>query len=186
MTKERTYRCPVCGQVAIRQETDFEANILTKRTLPAFLICGKCYSAHPDKPAPKMWGDDVTDRDPDHYTPFGAPWERRGPVFKDVEDISFSGRKYGKCVRFLVHRVFHGKASDDDLIRMAEMKVKALTRKQKVNAIAVRFHRSQSAAVKGISVAEVEWAPGGVWGDADTVRAGDYSRHKYVVTFNDT
>jgi len=114
------------------------------------------------------------------------PSETTEPGFKRVREISFSHGRCGRCVRFLVLMIIRGEVSDSDLIKMAEMEVKALTKKQKINAIAICFARSWKEAARGISVAEIEWAPGGVWWDADTVRAGDYSRHQYVVTFNDT
>jgi len=121
-----------------------------------------------------------------HEDSSGIPSEITEPGLKRVREMSFSRGRCGRCVRFLVLVIIHGEVSDSDLIRMAEMEVKALTRKRKVNAIAICFVRSWEEAARGISVAEVEWAPGGVWWDADTVRAGDYSRHQYVVTFNDT
>jgi len=76
----RTYRCPKCGFEHTITKAEIVDNSTARRMwneemtpwyegrFPPFLMCGKCFSAHPKRPAPQMWpvpdsseqgGDDV-------------------------------------------------------------------------------------------------------------------------------
>ena len=182
---QRTYHCPKCGQVVTKTAEEMKGNPFTKGQLPAFLVCGVCFSKYPSKPAPRMWGDDIPEEDRNDSV-MGVERLFKELVYERVKDISFGGRYHGKCVRYLVCRILHGRFEDDDLLMAAEEEVDALTGSEKVNAIAVRFCRSRGEAMRGIVVAEMEWCPGGVWGNADTVKAGDYAKHEYNLVFNRT
>jgi len=113
--------------------------------------------------APKMRSDDVTNGDTSHHNSSGIPSEITGPGLKRVREMSFGNGRCGRCVRFLVLRISRGEVSDGDFIRMAEMEVKALTRKQKVNAIAICFVRSWEEAARGTrwGVVGRRYRPGG-------------------------
>jgi len=186
--KERTYRCPKCGQVVKKTAEEMKDNRITKGQLPAFLLCGACFSKHPSESVPRMWGEDIPeeDRNDRKYTPLGLERLTGKPKYEQIKDISFGGRYYGKCVRYLVHEIVHGRIEDEALITVATLQVEQMKCEEKVNAIAVRFCRSRGEAAHGITVAEVEWCPGGVWGDADTVKTGDYTKHEYRIAFNRT
>ena len=186
--KERTYRCPKCGRVVKKTAKEMKNNRITKGQLPAFLLCGACFSKHRDRLAPRMWGDDILeeDRNDRKYTPLGIERLTGKPKYEQIKDISFGGRYHGKCVRYLVHEIVHGRMEDNTLIVAAVIMVEAITYGESVNAIAVRFCRSRGEAIHGITVAEVAWCPGGVWGDADTVKTGDYTKHEYHIAFNRT
>lgn len=188
MVNERTYRCPKCSQVVTKTAEEMEGNRITKGQLPAFLLCGACFSKHRDKPAPQMWGDDIPeeDRNDRKYNSLGIERLVGKPEYERIKDISFGGRFYGICVRYLVHRIIHGRKDDAFLLAAAKGEVGELTARENVNAIAVRFCRSRGEAARGIAVAEVEWCPCGIWGDADTVKTGDYTKHEYRIAFNRT
>jgi len=68
---KRTYKCPSCGQIAVRTAEEMKANYFTKGQIPAFLLCGKCYSKGESI---RMWGDDIPeeDRDGSKYDTFGV------------------------------------------------------------------------------------------------------------------
>lgn len=185
---ERVYRCQKCGQVVTKTAEEMKDNRITKGQLPAFLVCGACFSKYPSEAAPRMYGDNIPeeDRNDKKYTPLGIERLVGKPKYERVKDISFSGRYHGKCVRYLINRIVRGRIEDDDLLKAAREEVNALAGREKVNAIAVRFCRSRGEAMHGTAAAEIEWCPGGVWGDADTVKSGRYGKHKYNITFNNT
>jgi hypothetical protein len=55
---------------------------------------------------------------------------------------------------------------------------------ESVNALSMLFYGPDSATDGFYDIASIYWAPGGEWGDADSVRAGDYSSFLYDVTYN--
>jgi len=135
-----------------------------------------------------MYGDDIPEEDRSDlkYTPLGIERLTGKPQYERIKDISFGGRYHGKCVRYLVHRIIHGRKEDSFLLDAAAVEVGDLVKREKVNSITVYFCRSRGEATYGIAVAEVDWCPGGVWGDADTVKTGDYTKHEYHLVFNRT
>jgi len=176
----RTYKCPNCGLIATRTSKEMEGNNLTKGQLPAFLICGKCYSEKPSKSV-RMWGDDIPeeDRNEKKYNNYGLERMLKKREFERASDISFQD-----CKRYLVRILLRGSPSNEDLIEKAGRAVQEIIVKEKVNGIAVGFWRTKGEAMKTEAVAMVVWAPGGIWGEAYTVKAGDYSKHRYEVEFN--
>jgi hypothetical protein len=71
----------------------------------------------------------------------------------------------------------------DDVERVAQAIVADMTRSQRVNAIGLLFYGPQTSTSGAYDVAMVEWAPHGRWGDAGSVRAGDYSTFRYSVSY---
>jgi len=128
-----------------------------------------------------MWGEDIPedDRNEKTYNNYGLERVLKKPEFARVSDISFLN-----CKRYLVRILLRGSPTDKDLIERAANEVWGITAKEQVNAIAVGFWRTKGEAMKTEAVAMVDWAPGGVWGDANTVKAGDYSKHQYELEFN--
>ena len=51
-------------------------------------------------------------------------------------------------------------------------------RRGKANAVGFFFFLPGTDSGSFFTAGKVDWAPGGVWGDADTVSAGDYSKHR--------
>lgn len=174
---ERTYSCPECGQIVTKTAEEMEGNRLTQGKLPAFLTCGRCYS---DGKSVRMWGEDVTERDPLLYDGYGI-LRKPIPIDRSAEkDISFA-----RCKRWLIRVVYHGKLSNAELIERAKAEVARVTKRRKVNAIAVHFCRS-TEEFGDRADAGVDWCTEGIWGRADKVKTGDYRRHRYVVEFNRT
>jgi len=56
---------------------------------------------------------------------------------------------------------------------------------QPVNAVAILFYGPGTSTEGIYDVARIEWAPNGQWGDARSVRAGDYRTFRYSVSYND-
>jgi len=128
-----------------------------------------------------MWGEDIPeeDRNEKTYNNYGLERVLKTPEFEKVRDISFAG-----CKRYLVRVLARGIFTDEDLIEEVGCEVKKIIANEKVNAIAVGFWRTRGEAMKTEAVAMVNWAPGGIWGDANTVKTGDYSKHRYELEFN--
>lgn len=53
--------------------------------------------------------------------------------------------------------------------------------KGKLNAVAIHFSTSRDKAVQGQHYAIIDWAPGGIWGDANTTKAGYYKTHQFKI-----
>ena len=114
---------------------------------------------------------------PMHFYGLGERFKK--PSFERVSEISYAG-----CKRFLVRCLVHGPITERELALIAKKEVEKIIATQKVNAIAVGFWRSRSEAMRKPAVAMIEWAPGGVWVDADRVKAGDYSKHAFKIEHN--
>ena len=178
--QERTYRCKRCKQVVTRTLDQMKGNSITHGKLPAYLVCGKCLSEKPPVLV-RMWGNDIPyrKRGPKFYDNKGIEKVFKKPEFEKVSDISYAG-----CRRFIVRCLIHMPASEEELVLIARKEVEKIIATQKVNAIAVGFWRSRSEAMRKPAVAMIEWAPGGVWVDADRVKAGDYSKHAFKIEHN--
>ena len=178
--KKRTYRCPDCGQVAVRTEKQMIGNSITKGQLPAFLVCGRCYSKKPSKTV-RMWADCIPEKDRNalKYNNYGLERVLKKPKFERVHNISFAN-----CVRYLVRVITHDSFTDEELILRAKHVVREIIAEEKVNAIAVGFWRTRGEAMKIPALAMVLWCPGGKWAEADSVETGDYKRHEYIVSVN--
>ena len=79
----------------------------------------------------------------------------------------------------IVYRVsVSGPLTEDDIRRIAQEIIDDETSQQDVNAIAFSFYLPGSDTTDIYSAGKAIWAPDGDLASADTVRAGDYSRHK--------
>jgi len=185
---EAIYTCPRCKQTVKRTLKDFDTPMLREMfsgRLPAYLVCGRCYSRHPDKPAPHMWRTDIKPSDRKaslwgHYGSNTAKASRgtRDP-FREIVDVSF-----GKCFRYVIHKVTPQLVTDTHaLLGIAQDAVHdvKISKRKKLNAVAVHFSTSTDKALRGQHYAIIDWAPGGVWADADTVKPGFYSTHKFSI-----
>jgi hypothetical protein len=72
----------------------------------------------------------------------------------------------------------------DEVESVAQAVVANITGSQQVNAISILFYGPQNSTSGFYDVASVDWAPNGRWGDAVSVRAGDYSTFRYSVSYN--
>jgi hypothetical protein len=72
----------------------------------------------------------------------------------------------------------------DKIEQVAKAIVTDLTRQQPVNAVSLLFYGPITSTSGAYDVALVEWAPNGRWGDAASVRTGDYGSFRYTVTYN--
>ena len=155
-----------------------------KGRLPAYLLCGKCYSAYPRKPAPHMWRTDIKpfDRRADLWGRYGSNTSKIGKGkqegYQRIRDVSFA-----RCRRFVAYPITDKLIKDTgELLKEAEQEVADVKMaKGKLNAIAVHFSTSKEHAIEGRHYAVIDWAPNGVWGDADTVKAGYYKTHRYTI-----
>ena len=185
---EAIYTCPRCKQTVRRTLQDFDTPRLREMLggrLPAYLICGVCYSRHPDKPAPQMWRTDVKPIDRKaslwgHYGSRAANASRPTQApFSEIQDVSFA-----KCYRYVVHKITPQLVTDTHALlgiaqdAVADVKI---AKRKKLNAVAVYFSTSREHAARGQHYAIIDWAPGGIWANADTVKPGFYTTHKYTI-----
>ena len=184
---EGIYTCPKCKQTVRRTREDFETPTLRAMfagRLPAYLLCGKCYSAHPHKPAPHMWRSDIkpSDRKPDLWGRYGSSASKVSEAtrggYQSIKDVSFA-----KCRRFVAFPITQGVITGTgELLELAEEQVTDVKlAKGKLNSVAVHFSTSKEHAIKGQHYAVIDWAPNGTWADADTIKAGYYKLHRYTI-----
>lgn len=67
---------------------------------------------------------------------------------------------------------------------IAKAVVADMTAVQPVNAISILFYGPGTSMAGIYDVAMVDWAPNGQWGDATSVKAGDYGSFSYSVKYN--
>ncbi len=93
----------------------------------------------------------------------------------DREDVSF-----GATVRIVYRVSVSGLLTEDDIRRIAQEIIDDETSQQDVNAIGFAFYLpgTDTTGASAYSGGRAFWAPDGDWASANTVRAGDYSRHK--------
>jgi len=184
---EGIYTCPKCKQTVCKKREDFDTPRLKAMfggKLPAYLICGRCFSAHPHVAAPLMWRTDIPPRDRkrDLWGKYGSrPLKGsngKQSGYQGIKDVSFA-----QCRRFVAFPITSKVVTDSgELLKFAEDAVLDVkTAKGKLNAVAVHFSTSKEHAVKGQHYAVIDWAPNGVWADADTVKPGFYKTHKYTI-----
>jgi len=184
---EAVYRCLKCQQVVKRTREDFQTarlKAMFRGRLPAYLLCGRCYSLHPAQPAPHMWRSDVRSEDREaslwgHYgssTPDTAKGKQSG--FSYIRDVSFA-----KCRRFVAYPVTEKVITNSGALLEAALGVvqEVKIAKGKLNAVAVHFSTSEAHAVEGQHYAVIDYAPNGTWADADTVKPGFYKTHRFTV-----
>lgn len=185
---EATYICPKCSQAVRRKREDFlrspELQRMFAGKLPAYLLCGACYSKNPRAVAPHMWRTDVRsqDRRADLWGHYGksTPGASQGkqPAFERIRDVS-----YARCRRFVCTVITDRVVKDTGaLLEAAEAQVTDVKHaKGKINAVAVHFATSNEKALRGQFYAILDWAPDGTWAEADAVVPGYYKRHQFKI-----
>ena len=93
-----------------------------------------------------------------------------------TEDVS-----YGNVRRLNVRVTVPQHYEKSEIEAIARSVVAEITDRQKVNAISVMFFGPGVTTDGAFDVGLVEWAPNGSWGDAHSVRAGDYATFRYHV-----
>jgi len=96
----------------------------------------------------------------------------------ETKDLSFVG-----CRRLQVKVSLPQHYARDTVEQIAKAIVADLTRSQPVNAISILFYGRGTSTAGVYDVAMVEWAPNGRWGDAGSVRPGDYSSFAYSASY---
>ena len=91
----------------------------------------------------------------------------------DREDVSF-----GAVVRIVYRVEVSGPLTEEELGRIAQEIIDDETGQQDVNAIGFFFYLPDTDTASVYTAGVADWAPDGDWASADTVQAGDYSRHE--------
>jgi len=108
--------------------------------------------------------------------PTDTPAPTAAPVTYEIaerEDVSF-----GAVVRIVYRVRVSGPLTEDDLRRIAQEIIDDETSQQDVNAIGFFFYLPGTDTTGVYTAGRAHWAPDGDWSSADTVQAGDYSRHE--------
>jgi hypothetical protein len=103
-----------------------------------------------------------------------APYE-----IVERHDISLGGAVRVVRVRFSIR--VEREATEAQLRQIAEDIIESEKKAQSVNAISFFFYLPGSDTTGMYTAGKADWAPDGEWGNADQVKAGDYSRHELVV-----
>ena len=91
----------------------------------------------------------------------------------DREDVSF-----GATVLIDYRVSVSGPLTERELRRIAQEIIDDETSQQDVNAIGFYFYLPGTDTTGVFTAGGADWAPDGDWESADTVQAGDYSRHE--------
>ena len=121
-------------------------------------------------PAEENGGAPATTEPPDTPAPTVAPVTYE---IADREDVSF-----GPVIRIVYRVSVSGPLTESDLRRMAQEVIDNETSQQDVNAIGFFFYLPGTDTTGVYTAGVADWAPDGDWASADTVQAGDYSRHE--------
>ena len=116
---------------------------------------------------------EATDTPPPPPEPTATPEAPATYEIADREDVSF-----GATVRIVYRVSVSGPLTEDDIRRIAQEIIDDETSQQDVNAIAFSFYLPGTDTTDNYSAGKAIWAPDGDLASADTVRAGDYSRHE--------
>jgi len=108
--------------------------------------------------------------------PTDTPAPTEAPITYEIagrQDVSFLG-----VVRIAYRVGVSGPLTEGDLRRIAQEIIDDETGQQDVNAIGFFFYLPSTDTASFYTAGKADWAPGGDWASADTVQAGDYSRHE--------
>ena len=89
------------------------------------------------------------------------------------EDVSF-----GAVVRIVYRVRVSGPLTEQDLRRISQQIIDDETDQHDVNAIGFFFYLPGTDTTRIYTAGTADWAPDGDWARADTVQAGNYSRHR--------
>ena len=99
---------------------------------------------------------------------------------RGVRDVSYPGA-VRKCIDVQALRPL----SNEEIVGHAMLAIKWAHRWGQAQAYSVGFWLDASKIAREKADAIVEYAPHGVWADADKVKPGDYSLHLVHIEFND-
>lgn len=93
-------------------------------------------------------------------------------IVVSVENLSFA-----KCVR-VQYRLRVDQETEPELLAQArEIQESA----PEHNAISFLFYRPDAADITKAASVVIDWAPGGIWKNADQKPTGDYSTHEFWI-----
>lgn len=108
--------------------------------------------------------------------PVKAPINVPSYEVKEERDVSFPG-----ALRFSYRIIVAGDLTEDQVLAVAGDLVAKKIAAIAINAITFLFYKTGTPWEGIYTKASVDWAPSGQWAKADTVQAGDYSRHCFLV-----
>jgi len=88
---------------------------------------------------------------------------------------------YGGVKRYVYRVVVREGTTEKQLARIVRWLVLQAKAKHRFNALGVFFYRSAEEIDGPFTVASADFAPGGVWADADQVRTGEYETMQCVL-----
>lgn len=85
----------------------------------------------------------------------------------------------GVAKRYSFQVVINEKVTTEDLKNLSHEIIEQAKNEEKFNAIIIFFYDYEEYIGSGFTLGRVEYAPGGDWGKADTVKTGDYKNMSY-------
>lgn len=86
---------------------------------------------------------------------------------------------FGDVIRLSWEVVVNEKASTEELKKLSRDIIEQAKKEKKFNAIVIGFYDYEEYIGSGYTLGKVEYAPGGDWSEARTVKAGDYKKMDY-------
>lgn len=105
-----------------------------------------------------------------------------GPTAVAAEVIRVDDVSFGDVVRLVVRAVVPYPMTETEARAVLDRLI-AEAAAEPLNAVAVTLYDDILFVDGPFTVAQAEFAPGGVWGEAGTVAAGDYASHETVYQF---
>lgn len=105
-----------------------------------------------------------------------------GPTAVAAEVIRVDDVSFGDVVRLVVRAVVPYPVTETQARAVLDRLIIDAAA-EPLNAVAVTLYDDVFFVDGPFTVAQAEFAPGGVWADADTVEAGDYTSHETVYQF---
>jgi hypothetical protein len=107
-----------------------------------------------------------------------TPRRIEGSIYKQ-EDVSF-----GNTIRYSLFVTVPYPVTKDEVMVMCESMVEDFKKRNEFNALSIFVSDRPIGNVFVIlSIARCDYAPNGVWGEANSVKTGDYSIHKFDYLF---
>lgn len=97
----------------------------------------------------------------------------------DYEIVNKNSYPTGNAIRYSLDVVIKEKATEEELKALTGKIVEDMKKEEKFNAISIGLYDDVKDVGQGYTLGSVDYAPNGNWGDASSVKAGQYNKMEY-------
>lgn len=97
----------------------------------------------------------------------------------DYEIINKNDNSMPNAKRYALDVVVNEKATEEELKALSEKIVEDIKKEEDFNAISIGFYDDEKDVGEGYTLGSIDYAPNGKWGDASSVKAGQYDKMEY-------